>query len=50
MSERGTSDVPPRVAGIGMAALALSIAAIVYLGVLPTHVLNVAAASISTIF
>jgi NADH-quinone oxidoreductase subunit N len=50
MSERGTSEVPPRVAGIGMAALALSIVAIVYLGVLPTHVLNVAAASISTIF
>jgi NADH-quinone oxidoreductase subunit N len=50
MSERVTSEVPPRVAGIGMAALALSIAAIVYLGILPTHVLNVAAASISTIF
>jgi NADH-quinone oxidoreductase subunit N len=50
MSERGTADVPPRVAGLGMAALALSIIAIVYLGVLPTQVLNVAAASISTIF
>jgi NADH-quinone oxidoreductase subunit N len=50
MSERGTGEVPPRVAGVGMAALALSIIAIVYLGVLPTHVLNVAAASISTIF
>jgi NADH-quinone oxidoreductase subunit N len=50
MSERGTGEVPPRVAGLGMAALALSIAAIVYLGVLPTQVLNVAAASISTIF
>jgi NADH-quinone oxidoreductase subunit N len=50
MSERGTAAVPPRVAGIGMAALALSIIAIVYLGILPTQVLNVAAASISTIF
>ncbi|HZI78109.1 MAG TPA: NADH-quinone oxidoreductase subunit N [Vicinamibacterales bacterium] len=50
MSERGSAEVPPRVAGIGMAALALSIIAIVYLGVLPTQVLNVAAASISTIF
>src|SRR5262245_43266941 len=50
MSERGTAEVPPRVAGLGMAALALSFIAIVYLGVLPTHVLNVAAASISTIF
>jgi NADH-quinone oxidoreductase subunit N len=50
MSERGTGEVPPRVAGLGMAALALSIVAIVYLGILPTQVLNVAAASISTIF
>jgi len=50
MSERGTAEAPPRVAGIGMAALALSIVAIVYLGILPTQVLNVAAASISTIF
>jgi len=50
MSERGSAEIPPRVAGIGMAALALSIIAIVYLGVLPTQVLNVAAASISTIF
>ena len=50
MSERGTAEAPPRVAGIGMAALALSIVAIFYLGILPTHVLNVAAASISTIF
>jgi len=50
MSERGTGEVLPRVAGLGMAALALSIVAIVYLGILPTQVLNVAAASISTIF
>jgi NADH-quinone oxidoreductase subunit N len=50
MSERGTAEAPPRVAGLGMAALALSIVAIVYLGVLPTRVLDVAAASISTIF
>jgi NADH-quinone oxidoreductase subunit N len=50
MAERGTAEAPPRVAGLGMAALALSIAAIVYLGILPTQVLNFAAASISTIF
>jgi NADH-quinone oxidoreductase subunit N len=50
MSERGSAEIPPRVAGLGMAALAISIIAIVYLGVLPTQVLNVAAASISTIF
>ena len=50
MSERSSAEIPPRVAGLGMAALALSIIAILYLGVLPTQVLNVAAASISTIF
>jgi len=50
MADRGTAEAPPRVAGLGMAALALSIAAIVYLGVLPTRVLDLAAASISTIF
>jgi NADH-quinone oxidoreductase subunit N len=50
MSERGTAEAPPRVGGLGLAALTLSIVAIVYLGVLPTRVLDVAAASISTIF
>jgi len=50
MADRGTSQAPPRVGGLGLAALALSILAIVYLGVLPTQILNVAAASISTIF
>jgi hypothetical protein len=33
-----------------MAALAVSIAAIFYLGVLPTQVLDLAASSIATIF
>jgi hypothetical protein len=50
MSDRSSAQVPPRIAGIGMAALALSIVAIVYLGVLPTQVLDLAAASIATIF
>jgi len=50
MADRGTAEAPPRVAGLGMAALALSIVAIVYLGVLPTRVLDLAAASIATIF
>ena len=39
-----------RVTGVGMAALAVSIAAIFYLGVLPTQVLDLAANSIATIF
>ncbi len=50
MADRGTAEAPPRIAGLGMAALALSIIAIVYLGVLPTRVLDLAAASIATIF
>jgi hypothetical protein len=35
---------------MGMAALTVAIAAIFYLGVLPTKVLNFAAESIATIF
>jgi len=42
-----TSAEPPR---IGMVALVASIVAIVYLGVLPTFVLDLAVASIATIF
>jgi NADH-quinone oxidoreductase subunit N len=50
MSERDGEPVQAPVTRIGMAALAVSIAAIFYLGVLPTHVLDLAANSISTIF
>ena len=50
MAERGSSEAPPRVGGLGLAALALSIIAIVYLGVLPTQILELALESISTIF
>jgi NADH-quinone oxidoreductase subunit N len=51
MSEReGAAALPVSVAGTGMAALAVSIAAIVYLGILPTQVLDLAAQSIATIF
>jgi NADH-quinone oxidoreductase subunit N len=49
MSE-GEPASTPKVTGLGMAALALSIVAIVYLGILPTAVLDLAAESISTIF
>jgi len=41
---------PARVSGVGMAALVASIAVIFYLGILPTWVLGLAAASIATIF
>jgi hypothetical protein len=50
MSERDGAAVPAPVSPVGMAALAVSIAAIVYLGILPTRVLDLAAESIATIF
>jgi NADH-quinone oxidoreductase subunit N len=50
MAERDGEPVQVRITGLGMAALAVSIAAIFYLGVLPTQVLDLAANSIATIF
>ncbi|MSO45715.1 MAG: NADH-quinone oxidoreductase subunit N [Acidobacteria bacterium] len=50
MIERDGTSVPARVSGIGMAALVLAVIAIFYLGILPTRVLDLATASIATIF
>ena len=50
MAEREGAPEPARVTGFGMAALALSIAVIFYLGILPTPVLDFAGKSIATIF
>jgi NADH-quinone oxidoreductase subunit N len=50
MADRETSAIPGPVSKAGMAALAVATAAIVYLGVLPTRVLTLAAESIATIF
>lgn len=50
MADREGLAVPPRISRVGMAALALSIAAIFFLGILPTPVLDLAADSIATIF
>jgi NADH-quinone oxidoreductase subunit N len=50
MSEREGGAVPVPVSAVGMAALAVSIAAIFYLGILPTAALDFAADSIATIF
>jgi NADH-quinone oxidoreductase subunit N len=51
MAERETqAPALPRISRIGMAALAISIVVIFYLGILPTQVLNLAAESIATIF
>jgi NADH-quinone oxidoreductase subunit N len=50
MADRVTTTVPPPVTRAGMAGLALATAVIVYLGVLPAPVLDLAAQSIGTIF
>ena len=50
MQERGTEAPIIHVNAVSMTALTISIAAIFYLGILPTQVLNLAAQSIATIF
>ena len=51
MADRdAAAPMPAPVSGVGMAALVCSIVAIVYLGILPTTVLTLAAESIATIF
>jgi NADH-quinone oxidoreductase subunit N len=51
MAERpGTAAVPDPISRAGMAALAIAIVLIFYLGVLPTRVLDLATQSIATIF
>jgi NADH-quinone oxidoreductase subunit N len=49
MAERDT-PAPAGVTGVGLAALAISIAAIFYLGILPARVMALASQSIATIF
>jgi NADH-quinone oxidoreductase subunit N len=50
MADRQGEAAPARISGLGMTALTVAIVAIFYLGILPTPVLNLAAASIATIF
>jgi NADH-quinone oxidoreductase subunit N len=50
MAEPSGAPLPARVTGSGMAALGLSVAALVYLGLLPSAVIDLARASIATIF
>ena len=51
MAEReGAAALPVRVTGMGMVALSAAIGVIVYLGILPTRVLDFAMESIATIF
>jgi NADH-quinone oxidoreductase subunit N len=50
MSERDARPVPPPVTAVAMTGLAISLAGVLYLGVLPSRVLDWAQASVSTIF
>ena len=50
MSERDARPVPPPVPVVAMAALMLSLIGVLYLGVLPSRLIDIAQASISTIF
>jgi NADH-quinone oxidoreductase subunit N len=50
MTERDARPVPAAVPAMAMAALILSLIGVLYLGVLPTRVIDLAQASISTIF
>lgn len=50
MAERDERPAPPPVAATALAGLAVSVGAILYLGVLPSRLIDLAALSIATIF
>ena len=50
MSERDARPLPPPLTTVGLAGLAVAVAGIMYLGVLPARVLDWAQASVATIF
>jgi NADH-quinone oxidoreductase subunit N len=50
MAEPAPGVVRPAIGPVALSALALSTAAVLYLGVLPTRILDLAAASVGTIF
>ncbi|MGE0393030.1 MAG: NADH-quinone oxidoreductase subunit N [Vicinamibacterales bacterium] len=50
MTDKATTTSPAPITGAGLAALVVTVAVIFYLGILPTRVLDLAAASIGTIF
>jgi NADH-quinone oxidoreductase subunit N len=50
MSERDARPIPPPVTAVAMVGLAISLIGVLYLGVLPSRVLDWAQASVSTIF
>jgi NADH-quinone oxidoreductase subunit N len=50
MTERDARPVPPAISGVALFGLVLSLIGVLYLGILPTAVIDLAQASISTIF
>ncbi|MCC7123758.1 MAG: NADH-quinone oxidoreductase subunit N [Acidobacteria bacterium] len=50
MSERDARPIPAPITGVAMAGLAVSLAGVLYLGVLPARVIDWAQASVATIF
>ncbi|MGH9386693.1 MAG: NADH-quinone oxidoreductase subunit N [Vicinamibacterales bacterium] len=50
MTERDARPVPQAISGVAMLGLVLSLIGVLYLGILPTAVIDLAQASISTIF
>jgi NADH-quinone oxidoreductase subunit N len=50
MTERDARPVPAPVTGVALAGLVVSVAGVLYLGVLPTRFIDLAQASIATIF
>jgi hypothetical protein len=50
MSDRGHEAPPVRVSPFAVAGLAVSVAAVLYLGVYPTGIIDLALSSIDTIF
>ncbi len=50
MTDRDARPVPPPVPAVAMAALIISLIGVLYLGVLPSRLIDIAQASISTIF
>jgi NADH-quinone oxidoreductase subunit N len=50
MSERDARPVPAPVTAMALAALGIAVAGVLYLGVLPTKIIDIAQASVATIF
>ncbi len=50
MTERDARPVPPAVPALAMAGLIISLIGVLYLGVLPARLIDLAQASIGTIF